>query len=169
MRKIFTLAIALSWASTAIADEASKTTAKQGEPTTEFRSPMILDTPFFIASETLTPKGTDWIDGKENTGIYSCDNVSVSKIQMKAKIIDAERISVSVKVTLHNRVGHDKAVNVDIKILNGKELAGWSRFGPLWLAETNSAFRVFEVTLPRAKLIKDPITMMRLTITAVDT
>jgi hypothetical protein len=128
---------------------------------------MILETPFFIASETLRASDSAWITGKENTGIYHCDNVSISALRMKARAI-GETADIFVSVTLKNRKGHDKIVTADFEVLNGEELATAFRLGPVKVDEPDSKTLTVEVKIPRAKLVKDPITMTRITMTAVD-
>ena len=162
------LSLTILPAAISIAADRPKTTARQGEPTTEFRSPMILDTPFFIAAESLTSKDTGWISGTENTGIYYCENVAVSAIRMKATLIDAESVSVTIEGTIHNRIGHDKLVTITGNILNGEELAASFQWGPAFVREPEFQVRSAKVNVPRAKLIKDPITMLRLSVTAID-
>ncbi len=150
----------------------SRTRARQGESATEFRSPMIIETPFFIARMDPSVKETrdwTWADDADTLRWYHCDGVFISVLGMKLKRTDGGKTAIiTVKAGLTNPHSHDKSVAMDFEVYNGSVTVSKFRIGPLRVEESDSPKAETGVAIPSASLIKDPITMMRITMTVFD-
>lgn len=136
---------------------------------TEFRSPMILETVFLPADRTLWK--TQWVSGKEYLDVrqFHGDNVSISALSMRPRLIEGGKgVVVEIKTSLSNRCGHDKQVTVRFDILNGDEEVAHVTLGPLKVEETDTKTRSVIVTVPETALKMDPMTVLRITLTAKD-
>ena len=69
---------------------------------------------------------------------------------------------------LFNPHGHDKNAILDFEVFNGAETIAKFRIGPVRMEETDAAAKETHVLIPRSSLIKNPITMMRITMTVAD-
>lgn len=169
-------------------DPSQAQTAKQGDPNvpavpTEFRSPMIIDTVFAAADQSLWGKGS-WFTVKDYfaLGEFTCDGVSLrndysirrgawdSGLWLAVKQVDEEYVRVKIRAIAHNpKKNHDKVVNLVFEIMNGEEPLKVVKMPP-FTVEDNSDEVDQEVAfmLPVEHIRLEPPPSMRITMTTVD-
>jgi hypothetical protein len=148
--------------------------AKQGA-STKFNSPMILETVFLPADRSLW-KGDEWISGKAYVDLeqFSCDDVHVKKLRMRPRLIaDGQMVLVEVRAVILNvnsRESHDKRVTIRFDLLNGDEFVSGVTTKPKKASDTDSGGYGIgaSLTVPTSALRTDPMTTLRLTVTAED-
>ena len=171
-----------------LGNNAAAQTARQGDPntraaSTEFHSPMILETVFAPAERSLWGKG-GWFTVKEyfELGRFTCDGVSLRNdyslrkgtwdtgLQMRAMKVDEGRVRVEIRAIVHNpRHNHDKLVNLFFEILNSDTLIESVRMPPIKVEDnTDEVDNEIAVVLPIDALKTDPMTTLRITMTTVD-
>lgn len=147
----------------------SRTTVRQGGNTTDFRSPMVIETPFFVAGLGPNQKEfRDWKESTESLYSYRCDGVQMSALHMRTKDAGGGKLTVRVKAAFANPHSHDKSATLDFEVYNGNDVVSKFRIGPVRVDETDTRTRETEILIPRSSLIQDPITMMRITMTVAD-
>lgn len=144
--------------------------AHQGAPDpTEFRSPMVLDT-VFLASDPAKWKSGAWISGAEwaELGRYHCDNVSIGTLSARVKEQVKGNVTFELRSTLTNRKGHDKEVRVRYELLDHDQVIATTTLGPFQLDEEKSKTKTVLLAVPKLALTTDPMTPMRVTVSARD-
>lgn len=161
----------------------------QGEPGSSqdpnaFRSPMVVETVFAAANRSLWKQPGDWFDVPEykQLGKFSCEGVvfhgNVSKdgsewesgLAMRVRLQPDNRAEVTIRVKLLNpRHNHDKSVTILMEVLNGTEVAASRKLGPLDVEDKGHAFTSeTRITVPLDALKTDPMTKLRITMTATN-
>ncbi|MEX1245038.1 MAG: hypothetical protein WEB59_06260 [Thermoanaerobaculia bacterium] len=142
-----------------------QTIAKQGGEQTEFTSPMVIETPFFMAAVPRDVKETlAWGRGMDPLNRYHCDNVEISDLAMKLKEKRSGIADLSIMVVLHNRPGHDRLVTLLLEAVNGEEVVATASLNRIKVEETDTKQRFTSMTVARDKLVRGT-TKLRITIT----
>lgn len=150
----------------------SQTTARQGKPEkddpTEFRSPMVLETPFLAAD----PLRWDdrWFSGKPYVDLrrYRCEGLSVDELSLRAKR-SGERVNVQVRVRILNPDGnHDKATRLRFDLHNGDEAVASAQVGPFKVEEGDRVAKAVHLSIPASNLVRDPMTTVKITVSVQD-
>ncbi|MBI3450252.1 MAG: hypothetical protein HY049_15225 [Acidobacteria bacterium] len=154
---------------------------------TEFRSPMVIDTIFVAADRSRwLSKGSsfDWFSADEYRvlGKYRCDGLSIrandyanagawdSGLYFRPRELPDGMVEVEVWVSVLNpRKNHDKSVTVTLEVRNGDEVVTTATIGP-WKVEDKGREKVRKgsLTVPSSQLKTDPMTSLRITLTARD-
>jgi hypothetical protein len=151
----------------------AQTSAKQGQPPTpspfKFRSPMVIETPLLVARVDPLYK-TISMESQPEIRDYICDNVSIASLRMKLQDAKAGLTELAVEVNLKNRHGHDKRVTLEFEVLNGEESIAAFRIDDFEAKEDRTTVepRIGKVKLARGKLVREPMTRLRITMTVVD-
>jgi hypothetical protein len=151
----------------------AQTSARQGQPPTpspfKFHSPMVIETPLLVARVDPSYKSVS-MESQPEIRDYICDNVSITSLRMKLQDAKAGLTELAVEVNLKNRHGHDKLVTLEFEVLNGGESVGVFRIDDFQAKEDRTTVepRVGKVKLARSKLVKEPMTRLRITMTVID-
>jgi hypothetical protein len=134
----------------------------------EFRSPMVLDT-VFLLTDPQTWKGA-WVTGRPwaELRLFYCDNVSIGALGARVKSQTSESLNIEIRMMLSNRKGHDKEVKVRLELLDAETVVATAQIGPLQVDEQKSKTRTVELIVPKSAVKTDPVTPMRITVTARD-
>jgi hypothetical protein len=147
----------------------AQTVVTQGEKVpAEFRSPMVIETPLFIATTDPSVRKTGWIQGKTSLRSYVCDNVFIANYKMKLKDSKDGLTELAIEMVLSNLPGHDKDVTLVFEVLNGEDSVATFRDGPFEVKEGKWSTREARALLPRTKLIGEPLSRLRITMKVVD-
>jgi hypothetical protein len=162
---------------------------KQGKPgdsqdPAAFRSPMVIETVFAAANRTLWNQSSDWFEVPEykELGKYSCEGIAFhgnlskdgndwdSGLSMRVRPRPENRAEVTIRIRLLNpRHNHDKTVTMQLEVMNGTDVVATRKMGPLDVEDKGHAFTSeTTMTLPLDILKSDPITKLRITMTAED-
>jgi hypothetical protein len=85
----------------------------------EFRSPMVLETPFVLADPARW--NDTWSSEKEYADLikYCCEKVFIESLKMRAHRIGGNAVAVTIKTKLRNPNGnHDKRVFLTVELQN---------------------------------------------------
>jgi hypothetical protein len=163
-------------------------TAHQGDPnsgigSTDFHSPMVLDTIFAPADRALWDKG-GWFTVKEyqELGRFTCDGVSLRSdydrrkgtwdagLEMAVKPLDDGKVRVKIRAIVYNpKHNHDKRVSLYFEIQNGDQRVETATMPPIKAEDKNDDFDGEVSVVVSADALKtDPMTRLRITMTTVD-
>ncbi len=89
---------------------------------------------------------------------------------MRVRLQPDNRAEVTIRVKLLNpRHNHDKSVTILMEVLNGTEVAASRKLGPLDVEDKGHAFTSeTRITVPLDALKTDPMTKLRITMTATN-
>ncbi len=150
---------------------------------TSFHSPMRLETVLAAADRSLWADG-GWFSTPEYhaLGQSTCDGVSLRGnykkrsdtwdpgLEMATREARGGKVEVKVRATVTNPPhNHDKKVTILIEVLNGEDLVEAATIGPLEAEDNgNDVKGQTTLVLPPGALKTDPMTRLRITVTAKD-
>lgn len=160
---------------------------RQGDPDakpipTAFHSPMVIEVPLVAADRSTWGKGWQELPAYAKIGENTVDGVAIrgrshkdtwdSGLSVRTVQETADRVAITFRVKAFNpKRNHDKSVMVYFEFLNGDTSVGTSRLEePIGARDTGIMTPPVTVTvvMPSAVLKSDPMTTVRLTVTAKD-
>lgn len=152
---------------------ASAQTARQGDQSadpTEFHSPMVLEAPFAVANpSTWTLKKGSSVMSPDLGQLrrFHCDGVSIGMGALHPKEISGDRVETQMDFSIVNP-GHDKFVKVLFELFNGDTKVAETATAPIKAKEGAFVQTKATIVARKADLVADPLTKIRITMTAWD-
>jgi hypothetical protein len=115
--------------------------ARQGEKEEVFESPMILDVPIDLHTESFLKEGKH-VTLAVALWKYVCENVSFVSIVAERDRVTDGLLPIKLTFTLRNKPGHDKLVNLRVQLMrDGKPISNAIRIGKIDVEEGRVATR----------------------------